>query len=57
MTVYRLRVRDDAAGYGNYYIKYRGQFLGRPFDTSQEAEDVRRAMPNGAEFEVVEVES
>jgi hypothetical protein len=52
-TLYRLRVRDDADG---YYRNQRGKRMGRPFDTRDEAEDVRRHMPNGAEFEVVEVE-
>lgn len=51
---FRLRVRDDATGYGNYYATHRGELMGW-FDTRQEAEDVRRAMPNGACFEVVEV--
>src|SRR5690606_3361363 len=55
MSAYRLRIRDDATGYGNFYVKYRGQFMGAHFDTRQDAEDTRRAMPNGAEFDVVEV--
>lgn len=54
MSTFRLRVRDDATGHGNYYADKRGQHMGW-FDTAQDAEDVRRAMPNGAEFEVVEV--
>lgn len=55
-ALYRLRVRDDATGYGNYYVQYRGEFMGRPFDTRLDAEDTVRAMPNGDCFEVVEVE-
>ena len=54
MTIYRLRVRDDATGYGNYYVKHRGICMGW-FDDRQTAEDVRRAMPNGDCFDVVEV--
>ena len=34
---YRLRIRDDATGYGNYYVKHRGEHMGR-FDTRQEVE-------------------
>ena len=56
MTTFRLRVRDDATGYGNYYATRRGQLMGW-FDTRQEAEDVKRAMPNGDCFDVVEVET
>ena len=56
MSVYRLRVRDDATGYGDFYVPHRGELFGRPFDTRAEAEDVIRAMPNGACFEVVEVD-
>lgn len=52
---YRLRVRDDATGHGNFYVKHRGEHMGW-FGTRQEAEDVRRAMPNGAQFDVVEVD-
>ena len=55
VVTYRLRVRDDATGYGNYYADKRGQLMGW-FDTERDAEDTRRAMPNGAEFEVVEVD-
>lgn len=53
-VTYRLRVRDDARGYGDYYVKYRGQRMGRSFDTREEAEEIRRAMPNGECFEVIE---
>lgn len=51
---FRLRVRDEATGYGNYYAKHRGEHLGW-FDDRQTAEDVKRAMPNGESFDVVEV--
>jgi hypothetical protein len=50
-----LRVRDDADG---FYARARGQVVGRGwciFTTHDEAEEVRRAMMNGAEFEVVEL--
>lgn len=50
-TGWALRVRDDAAG---YYAKARGRVMADPFGSQDEAEQVRRAMPNGAEFEVVE---
>lgn len=56
MTSYRLRVRDDATGYGNYYVKHRGEMFGGWFDDRQTAEDVKRAMPNGDCFDVVEVD-
>jgi hypothetical protein len=46
-----LRVRDDAVG---FYRHARGRIMGA-FTTPDEAEEVRRAMMNGAEFEVVEV--
>jgi hypothetical protein len=50
-----LRVRDDADG---FYARMRGRVLGKRwyiFTSRDEAEEVRRAMMNGAEFEVVEV--
>ena len=53
---FRLRVRDDATGYGDFYVTRRGQLMGW-FGTRQDAEDVRRAMPNGDCFDVVEVET
>ena len=27
MTTFRLRVRDDATGYGNYYVSHRGELM------------------------------
>jgi hypothetical protein len=47
-----LRVRSDAAG---FYRRAQGRIIGHPFATLDEAEQVRRAMPNGGEFEAVEV--
>lgn len=55
MSAYRLRVRDDATGYGNYYASHRGERMGW-FEDRQTAEDVKRAMPNGDCFDVEEVE-
>ena len=52
MTAFRLRVRDNAEG---YYHGKDGKLMGW-FHARQEAEDVRRHMPNGAQFEVVEVD-
>lgn len=54
MRAFGLRVREDAAG---HYAHLRGEVLGAtPFPSHEDAETVRRAMPNGAEFEVVEVD-
>ena len=47
-----LRVRDDAAGFSAHA---KGRVVAAGFVTREEAEEVRRAMPNGAEFEVVGV--
>jgi len=52
MSGWGLRIRLDAGG---FYAKSRGvAVLSKPFPTREAAEEVRRAMPNGAEFEVVE---
>lgn len=53
VTLYQIRVRDDAGG---YYKDHRGERMGRPREDFEEAEEIRRACPNGHEFEVVEVD-
>ena len=46
-----LKVRDNASG---YYSNSRGKVMvDSPFSSQEEAEDVRRVMMNGAEFEVM----
>lgn len=50
--MYRLKVRDDADG---YYRQYRGEVMGE-FASFDAANDIRRAMINGAEFEVIQEE-
>jgi hypothetical protein len=52
--VFSLRVRADASG---YYGRCRGLVMPHQFLTVEEAEDVRRAMPNGNEFEVVDADT
>jgi hypothetical protein len=47
-----LRIRGDAEG---FYAHARGKVL-EVFTTRDAAEEIRRALANGAEFEVVEVE-
>lgn len=50
---YALRVRADASG---YYAHARGEvYLEGANLTHEQAQEICRAMPNGGEFEVVEV--
>ena len=51
-TAWRLRVRADSDHV--IYRHQRGEHMGH-FDSRDEAESVQRAMPNGREFEIVEV--
>lgn len=53
MSVYQVAYRADADG---YVARYAGQRIGRTWDTHAEAEEIRRACPNGAQMEIVEVE-
>ena len=53
MSTFGLWVRPDADG---FYRHVRGELIGEPFPSRDEAEEVRRAMPNGAEFEVMEAD-
>lgn len=51
MTFY-LKWRDDADGFVKHFA---GNVMRHPFDTREEAEELRRAMLNGGHVEVVEV--
>lgn len=51
-TAWRLKVRADSDH--RIYRHRRGEHMGH-FDSRDEAESVIKAMPNGREFEIVEV--